>query len=40
MVLSSEAKKSIIAAKPKPAVTLKHLAAASAEAHQMTKRAS
>ena len=40
MALSSEAKKSTIAAKPKPAVTLKHLAAASAEAHQMTKRAS
>ena len=40
MALSSEAKKSIIAAKPMPTVTLKHLAAASAEEHQMTKRAS
>jgi DNA-binding protein HU-beta len=40
MALSSEAKKSPIAAKPKSTVTLKHLAAASAEEHQMTKRAS
>jgi DNA-binding protein HU-beta len=40
MALSSEAKKSTIAAKPKPTVTLKHLAAASADEHQMTKRAS
>ena len=40
MALSSEAKKSTIVAKPKPTVTLKHLAAASAEEHQMTKRAS
>ena len=40
MALSSAAKKPTAAAKPKPTVTLKHLAAASAEAHQMTKRAS
>ena len=40
MALSSEPRKSTIAAKPKPTVTLKHLAAASAEEHQMTKRAS
>ena len=40
MALSSEAKKLTVAAKPKPTVTLKHLAAASAEQHQMTKRAS
>ena len=40
MALSSEAKKLTIAAKPKPTVTLKHLAAAAAEEHQMTKRAS
>ena len=39
MALTSAAKKSIAAAK-KPTVTLKHLAAASAEEHQMTKRAS
>jgi DNA-binding protein HU-beta len=40
MALSSAAKKPTAAAKPKPTVTLKHLASASAEAHQMTKRAS
>ena len=40
MALSGEATKPTAAAKPKPTVTLKHLAAASAEEHQMTKRAS
>jgi DNA-binding protein HU-beta len=35
----SEAKKPIATAKPKPAVTLKHLAATLAEEHQLTKRA-
>jgi DNA-binding protein HU-beta len=35
----SEAKKSIAAAKPKPTVTLKHLAATLAEEHHLTKRA-
>jgi DNA-binding protein HU-beta len=40
MALSGEATKPIAAAKSKPAVTLKHLAAASAEEHQMSKRAS
>ena len=39
MALSSEAKKSTIAAKPNRAVTLKHLAATLAEEHQLTKRA-
>ena len=40
MALSSEVKKLTVAAKPTPTVTLRHLAAASAEQHQMTKRAS
>jgi DNA-binding protein HU-beta len=40
MALSGAAKKPTAAAKLKPTVTLKHLAAASAEEHQMTKRAS
>jgi len=40
MALSGEATKPTAAAKPKLTVTLKHLAAASAEEHQMTKRAS
>jgi DNA-binding protein HU-beta len=40
MTLSGAAKKPTAAVKPKPTVTLKHLAAASAEEHQMTKRAS
>src|SRR5882757_5751478 len=39
MTLTSEAKKPAAAAKTKPAVTLKHLAAALAEQHQLTKRA-
>jgi DNA-binding protein HU-beta len=39
MTLSSEAKKPTAAAKTKPPVTLKHLAAALAEEHQLTKRA-
>ena len=39
MALSAEAKKSTAAAKPKRAVTLKHLAATLAEEHQLTKRA-
>ena len=39
MTLSSEAKKPAAAAKTKPPVTLKHLAAALAEEHQLTKRA-
>lgn len=39
MALPSEANKPTVAAKPKRAVTLKHLAAASAEDHQLTKRA-
>jgi len=39
MALSDNAKKPTVAAKPKPAVTLKHLAAALAEEHQLTKRA-
>lgn len=40
MAMSNEAKKPAVAAKSKRAVTLKHLAAASAEEHQLTKRAS
>ena len=40
MALSGEATKPTAAAKPKLTVTLKHLAAASAEEHQLTKRAS
>jgi DNA-binding protein HU-beta len=40
MALSGEASKPTAAVKSKRTVTLKHLAAASAEAHQMTKRAS
>src|ERR1700726_1289145 len=40
MPLSGEAKKPTAANKPKLTVTLKHLAAASAEDHQLTKRAS
>ena len=40
MALSGEAKKPTAANKPKLTVTLKHLAAASAEEHQLTKRAS
>jgi DNA-binding protein HU-beta len=39
MALSDSARKPIVAAKPKPAVTLKHLAAALSEEHQITKRA-
>jgi DNA-binding protein HU-beta len=39
MALSGEAKKSIAAVKSKRAVTLKHLAAALAREHQLTKRA-
>jgi hypothetical protein len=39
MALSSEAKKPAAAVKTKPPVTLKHLAAALAEQHQLTKRA-
>ena len=39
MALSGEAKKPTAATKPKRAVTLKHLAAALAEEHQLTKRA-
>ena len=39
MTLSSEAKKPTAAPKTKPPVTLKHLAAALAEQHQLTKRA-
>jgi DNA-binding protein HU-beta len=39
MTLSSEAKKPAATAKTKPPVTLKHLAAALAEEHQLTKRA-
>jgi DNA-binding protein HU-beta len=40
MALSGEAKKPTAANKPKLTVTLKHLAAAAAEEHQLTKRAS
>jgi DNA-binding protein HU-beta len=40
MAPSGEAKKPTAAAKLKRAVTLKHLAAASADEHQLTKRAS
>jgi DNA-binding protein HU-beta len=40
MTLSGEARKPTVAVKSKRTVTLKHLAAASAEEHQMTKRAS
>jgi DNA-binding protein HU-beta len=40
MALSGEANKPTAAAKSKRAVTLKHLAAASAEEHHLTKRAS
>jgi DNA-binding protein HU-beta len=39
MALAGEAKKPAAAAKAKPPVTLKHLAAALAEEHQLTKRA-
>jgi len=39
MALSNEAKKPTAAAKAKRTVTLKHLAAALAEEHQLTKRA-
>ena len=39
MALSGEATKPTLAAKPSRAVTLKHLAAALAEEHQLTKRA-
>jgi DNA-binding protein HU-beta len=39
MALPADAKKPTAAAKPKRAVTLKHLAAALAEEHQLTKRA-
>jgi DNA-binding protein HU-beta len=39
MALSGEAKKPAAAAKTKPPVTLKHLAATLAEEHQLTKRA-
>jgi DNA-binding protein HU-beta len=39
MALSGEAKKSIAAAKTSRPVTIKHLAAALAEEHQLTKRA-
>jgi DNA-binding protein HU-beta len=39
MTLTSEAKRPAAAAKTKPPVTLKHLAAALAEQHQLTKRA-
>jgi DNA-binding protein HU-beta len=39
MALSGEAKKPAAAAKSKPPVTRKHLAAALAEDHQLTKRA-
>jgi len=39
MALSNNAKKPIGAAKPSPTVTLKHLAAALAEEHHLTKRA-
>ena len=39
MALPVEAKKPVAAAKAKPPVTLKHLAAALAEEHQLTKRA-
>jgi DNA-binding protein HU-beta len=39
MALSSEAKKPATAAKAKRTITLKHLAAALAEEHQLTKRA-
>jgi DNA-binding protein HU-beta len=35
----NNAKKPTVAGKPKPAVTLKHLAATLAEEHQLTKRA-
>ena len=39
MALPGEAKKPAAAAKPKRAVTLRHLAAALAKEHQLTKRA-
>jgi DNA-binding protein HU-beta len=39
MALSDKAKNPTAATKPKRAVTLKHLAAALAEEHQLTKRA-
>jgi len=39
MALSDNAKKSTTAAKPKRAVTLKHLSATLAKEHQLTKRA-
>ena len=39
MALPVEAKKPATAAKAKPPVTLKHLAAALAKEHQLTKRA-
>ena len=39
MALSAEAKRPTAAAKPNRTVTLKHLAAALAEEHQLTKRA-
>ena len=40
MTLPGEAKKPAAAAKTKPPVTLKHLAADLAEEHQLTKKAS